>query len=121
MLSLISCLSRSGWFFTAPEKQPRKNWHQRVGYHSDRSNNAGFFFLKECERLYNFGLGIDCNTIIWDLVFILVGAWKTTMLRSIWRIEAQIKWFQMGAIVETAREAVHVIFGKECSCLMQLF
>lgn len=100
------------------ERTGTKEWAITL---TDPTMQVFFFFLKECERLYNFGLGIDCNTIIWDLVFILVGAWKTTMLRSIWRIEAQIKWFQMGAIVETAREAVHVIFGKECSCLMQLF
>jgi hypothetical protein len=67
-------------------------------------------FLEEYGRPWYFGKGRQLNTVSraqWD---ILVGAWKTVVLKAMWTMEAQLKRFQRGIILATGMKTILVIF-----------
>lgn len=60
----------------------------------------------------DFGLRKQLNAIRKAKRAILVGAWKTIVLRAMWSMEAQFEMFQRGTKLAIGLETILVIFWQ---------
>lgn len=81
-----------------------------MDYCCNRSDDPGFVVIVCVLRNVNFGLEKELNPVSKAQWAILIETWKTVVLKAMWVMEAQLKMFQMGAVLlATGLETIFVM------------